>query len=86
MVRWSSPSQIDFTVNRIADFKEEDLHTLQRQVHSEYEAVRARGLALDMTRGKPSPEQLDLATDLLALPGKRDHFTEGAHDARNYGG
>ena len=86
MVRWSSPSQIDFTVNRIADFKEEDLHALERHVHHEYEAVRARGLALDMTRGKPSPEQLDLATDLLALPGKRDHFTEAGDDARNYGG
>ena len=72
-------------MNRIADLKEEDLHTLQGQVHHEYEAVRERGLALDMTRGKPSPEQLDLATDLLTLPGTRDYFTEAGDDARNYG-
>jgi DNA-binding transcriptional MocR family regulator len=76
---------VDFTVNRIADLKEEDLHTLQGQVHHEYEAVRERGLGLDMTRGKPSPEQLDLATDLLTLPGTRDYFTEAGDDARNYG-
>jgi len=73
-------------MRRIADFKEEDLHTLRHQVRREYETFRARCLTLDMTRGKPAPEQLDLANDLLALPGKRDHFTEGGDDARNYGG
>src|SRR5271165_4090901 len=73
-------------MRRIADFKNEDLHTLRRQVRREYETFRARCLTLDMTRGKPAPEQLDLANDLLALPGKRDHFTEAGDDARNYGG
>ena len=56
------------------------------QVRREYEAFKARGLTLDMTRGKPSPEQLDLAAGMLALPGNRDHFTEAGEDARNYGG
>jgi len=73
-------------MRRIADFKKEDLHTLRRQVRREYETFRARCLKLDMTRGKPAPEQLDLANDLLALPGNRDHFTEAGDDARNYGG
>jgi DNA-binding transcriptional MocR family regulator len=73
-------------MNRIADFNDEDLHTLRREVRREYETFRARGLALDMTRGKPAPEQLDLANDLLGLPGTRDHFTEAGDDARNYGG
>nr|WP_294525078.1 aminotransferase class I/II-fold pyridoxal phosphate-dependent enzyme [uncultured Rhodopila sp.] len=50
-----------------------------------YEAFRARGLKLDMTRGKPSPEQLDLANGLLALPGNLDHFSAAGDDARNYG-
>jgi DNA-binding transcriptional MocR family regulator len=39
-----------------------------------------------MTRGKPSPEQLELASGMLALPGNRDHFTEAGEDGRNYGG
>jgi DNA-binding transcriptional MocR family regulator len=73
-------------VSPITDLKEEDLHALQRQVRQEYEAFRARGLALDLTRGKPSPEQLDLANDLLALPGKGDYSTKAGDDARNYGG
>ena len=73
-------------MRRIADLKKEDLDTLRHRVRHEYETFRARCLTLDMTRGKPAPEQLDLANDLLALPGKRDHFTEGGDDARNYGG
>ncbi len=38
-----------------------------------------------MTRGKPSPEQLDLANGLLALPGGRDYFSQSREDVRNYG-
>lgn len=58
---------------------------LQR-ARAAYEAFRARGLKLDMTRGKPSPEQLDLSEGMLALPGNRDHLSEAGEDARNYGG
>jgi DNA-binding transcriptional MocR family regulator len=72
-------------VNKITELKQEDLRALGNQVRAEYEAFRARSLALDMTRGKPSPEQLDLANDLLALPGGRDYFTKAGDDARNYG-
>ena len=63
-----------------------DLAGLQERVAADYEAFRARGLKLDMTRGKPSPEQLDLAEGMLALPGNRDHLAESGEDARNYGG
>jgi DNA-binding transcriptional MocR family regulator len=73
-------------VSPIADLGDEDLRALLREVRGDYEAFRARGLKLDMTRGKPAPEQLDLANDLLAWPGNRDHFTEAGEDARNYGG
>ncbi len=49
-----------------------------------YEALRARGLSLDLTRGKPSAAQLDLSDDLLGLPTSvRD--PDGV-DVRNYGG
>jgi DNA-binding transcriptional MocR family regulator len=72
-------------VNQITELKEEDLHALRNQIRAEYEDFRARGLVLDMTRGKPSPEQLDLAGDLLSLPGRGDYFTKAGDDARNYG-
>jgi DNA-binding transcriptional MocR family regulator len=44
-----------------------------------------RGLKLDLTRGKPSPEQLDLSLALLDLPGE-DFRDAAGTDTRNYGG
>jgi DNA-binding transcriptional MocR family regulator len=72
-------------MNRIADLSNADLQALRHGVRAEYDAFRARGLKLDMTRGKPAADQLDLANDMLAFPGNRDHFTEAGDDARNYG-
>jgi DNA-binding transcriptional MocR family regulator len=51
-----------------------------------YEDLRARRLRLDLTRGKPSAEQLDLAVPLLELPGMGDHRAADGTDVRNYGG
>ncbi len=58
-------------------------HERQR---ANYATLRTEKLNLDLTRGKPSPEQLDLSRELLALPGP-DDFRDGAGtDCRNYGG
>jgi DNA-binding transcriptional MocR family regulator len=65
---------------------DDDLRALLDRLQAEFAAFRARGLSLDMTRGKPSSEQLDLANAMLALPGNQDWFTEAGEDARNYGG
>jgi DNA-binding transcriptional MocR family regulator len=72
-------------MNRIADMPNAELQALRQQVRADYDAFRARGLKLDMTRGKPAADQLDLAEPMLALPGNRDHFSEAGDDARNYG-
>ena len=60
-------------------------HELQRH---NYADLQAKKLSLDLTRGKPSPEQLDLSNELLTLPGaERDAFRDGdGTDTRNYGG
>ena len=51
-----------------------------------YEEYKGRGLKLDLSRGKPNSEQLDLADGLLAMPLDREMcVTEGGFDARNYG-
>ena len=57
-------------------------HHLQQQ---NYTALRAKKLSLDLTRGKPSAEQLDLSNSLLSLPGEDFRDGEGT-DTRNYGG
>lgn len=50
-----------------------------------YRALVAEGLSLNLTRGKPSPEQLDLSNALLSLPGE-DYTAPDGTDSRNYGG
>ena len=55
-------------------------------VRGAYDAFKAKGLKLNLTRGKPSPAQLDLSAELLSLPGPGDYTAEGTTDCRNYGG
>jgi DNA-binding transcriptional MocR family regulator len=58
----------------------------QKQLREDYDSFKARGLKLDLTRGKPAPAQLDLSAGLLSLPGAHDYLAEGGVDCRNYGG
>ena len=56
------------------------------QLEQRYNAFKAQGLKLDMTRGKPSPEQLDLASTLTVALGETDYKGSDGSDGRNYGG
>ncbi|PKW16929.1 aminotransferase class I/II-fold pyridoxal phosphate-dependent enzyme [Saccharopolyspora spinosa] len=58
---------------------------LLERARQDYQDLAERELSLDLTRGKPSPEQLDLSDDLLSLPGGRHTAADGT-DVRNYGG
>lgn len=60
-----------------------DLHAEQTKAHTD---LVARGLKLDLTRGKPSAEQLDLSNALLDLPGDGNYTDATGTDCRNYGG
>jgi DNA-binding transcriptional MocR family regulator len=62
-----------------------DLAAFRDQVQARYDGFKQRGLKLDLTRGKPSSEQLDLSNGLLALPGAADYLAADQTDARNYG-
>ncbi len=53
-------------------------------LRAQYEAFKARRLGLDMTRGKPCAEQLDLSLGLLDCLG-RDYAAADGTDCRNYG-
>lgn len=56
------------------------------QYQADYADLKAKGLSFNLTRGKPSSEQLDLAAGLLALPGVDDFHDSAGTDVRNYGG
>jgi DNA-binding transcriptional MocR family regulator len=57
-----------------------------QQLQARYDAFKARGLALDMTRGKPSSAQLDLAGGIVDGMPASDHKAADGTDTRNYGG
>jgi DNA-binding transcriptional MocR family regulator len=63
-----------------------ELQLSAQQLRDSYEEFKAKGLKLDLTRGKPSAAQVDLSKDLLSLPGDDDYMAEGGVDCRNYGG
>ncbi|MCL2018863.1 MAG: aminotransferase class I/II-fold pyridoxal phosphate-dependent enzyme [Oscillospiraceae bacterium] len=49
-----------------------------------YESLKSKGLKLDMSRGKPCAEQLDLSCDMLNID-LGDYKSESGFDCRNYG-
>ena len=63
----------------------DELMAQHERQQEHYAELRGRKLALDLTRGKPSPAQLDLSNALLSLPGTDFRDGEGT-DTRNYGG
>jgi DNA-binding transcriptional MocR family regulator len=63
----------------------DELTRLHARHQQDYAELQAKNLSLDLTRGKPAPEQLDLANRLLSLPGNEYRDPEGT-DTRNYGG
>jgi DNA-binding transcriptional MocR family regulator len=73
-------------MTNLAQLRPDDVTASSQQLQADYDAFKARGLKLDLTRGKPSPAQLDLSAALLSLPGEKDYLAEGAVDCRNYGG
>lgn len=59
----------------------QELLSEQEALLKRFEEYKAMGLKLDMSRGKPSKEQLDLSMDML----KPIDYTENGFDVRNYG-
>ncbi|MBQ0092299.1 MAG: aminotransferase class I/II-fold pyridoxal phosphate-dependent enzyme [Clostridiales bacterium] len=54
---------------------------------AQYETIKAKGKKLDMSRGKPSPEQLGTMSRILTVVTHNDQcFSETGTDCRNYGG
>ena len=68
------------------DRSKEELLELRSQLEQEFQKVKAQGLQLDMSRGKPSAAQLDLAMGMMdVLTSESDLKCEEGVDCRNYG-
>ena len=69
-----------------AEMGPEELATLKKELERAYEEIKARGLALNMARGKPAQAQLDLSMPLLkAVASAEDCTSADGTDCRNYG-
>ena len=64
----------------------QQLRQIKDDLLGRYREFKSRGTTLDITRGKPCPEQLDLASDMLDIINSGNYLTEDAADCRNYGG
>ncbi len=69
-----------------AELTKEELLELKKSLKAEYKAMQNRDLRLDMSRGKPSQEQLDISMGLMdVLTSDKDLMSENGSDCRNYG-
>ena len=64
----------------------QDLQQIKAGLLERYHDFKARSITLDMTRGKPCPDQLDLSIEMLDSINSKNFQAEGALDCRNYGG
>ncbi len=63
------------------EMTKEELLSEKKALKKRYDAFKARGLQLDMSRGKPGKDQLDLSTGIYDV---KNYIADGL-DVRNYG-
>ncbi len=71
---------------RYSDMTKEQLKALRDEVSKKYEELKGMGLKLDMSRGKPGADQLDLSMGLLNVLSENEAMKGiDGMDFRNYG-
>ena len=69
-----------------SEMSNEELEALERKLKAEYKKIQGLGLELNMSRGKPCVEQLDLSMGMMdVLSSDSDLRCEDGTDCRNYG-
>ena len=69
-----------------SEMSSEELEALERKLKAEYKKIQGLGLELNMSRGKPCVEQLDLSMGMMdVLSSDSDLRCEDGTDCRNYG-
>jgi len=72
---------------RYLEYTKEQLEAEKSALTNKYNEIKASGLSLDMSRGKPGADQLDITDGMLTVISEaEDCYTKGGVDARNYGG
>ncbi len=71
-------------MSRLTDLDLKALETMEASLAARLEAHKAAGIRLDLTRGKPAPDQLDLSAPMEDVL-RGDFRAADGTDARNYG-
>lgn len=69
----------------LKNLSEAELIQLKAKFEKEYADHKAKGLKLDMSRGKPGADQLDLTLEMLTCCLNGDYKAQNGTDCRNYG-
>lgn len=73
-------------MKKYIEFSKEELKKEYDDLLKEYNTYKGMGLKLDMSRGKPCKEQLDLSMDLMSVIDKNSNLIcKDGTDCRNYG-
>lgn len=73
-------------MKKYTEMSETELKEQLAVLTKEYEAAKAKGLKLDMSRGKPSPAQLDVSNEMLDIVNSGTGcISDSGTDCRNYG-
>ncbi len=68
------------------ELNRDELSKVLDSLNAEYKDYCSKGLKLDMSRGKPAPDQLDLSEGILTQVATTADTKFGGTDTRNYGG
>ena len=73
-------------MSSIKNLTKEELAQREISLRRQYNNFKAQGLQLDMSRGKPGVQQLDLTLDMLTCVSAEEGYTAASGmDVRNYG-
>lgn len=70
---------------KLSQMNKDQLLSFKADAEAAYNDFKAQGLSLDMSRGKPSPAQLDLSMDMLKSIDETNYNGDNGFDCRNYG-
>ena len=73
-------------VMKLTEMSKEQLSAFKAECEKEYEAYKAKGMKLDMSRGKPGADQLDIAMPMFdVFTNSASMIADDGTDCRNYG-
>ncbi len=73
-------------MKKYSEFSKQELLAEQSTLLAKYEEYKSKGLSLDLSRGKPNSDQLDISLPLLSEARPREKcFSISGIDCRNYG-